>query len=111
MVSRLFDQSHVVSLTSQDYSYDSSLDISHLCLCHVKTKTIKNFGFSNGPSWLINPFLLVDMHILIRAQGLNDMFIFQLINLIKMTYLIMCQIIILSSWAKNNHLSQMANDF
>jgi hypothetical protein len=67
MVSRLFDQSHVASLTSQDYSYDSSLVISHLGLGHVTPNTIKKFGFSNGPSWLISLFLLVDMHILIRS--------------------------------------------
>jgi hypothetical protein len=50
MVSRLFDQSHVASLTSQDYSYDSSLDISHLGLGHVAPNIVRIFGLSNGPS-------------------------------------------------------------
>jgi hypothetical protein len=50
MVSRLFDQSHVATSTSQDYSYDSSLDTSYLGLGHVAPNTIRIFGFSNGPS-------------------------------------------------------------
>ncbi len=51
MVSKLFDQSHVATSTNQDYSYESSLDMS---LGHVAPNTIRIFGFSNGPSWLAN---------------------------------------------------------
>jgi hypothetical protein len=56
MLSTLFDQSNVATSTSQDYSYDSSLDMSYLSLGHVAPNTIRIFSFSNRPSWLANFF-------------------------------------------------------
>jgi hypothetical protein len=57
-----------------------------------ETNITKIHGFSKGPRWLTSLFLLVDMYILTISLGLEWHMYFSLINLFKMTYLVICQI-------------------
>jgi hypothetical protein len=54
--------------------------------------TITIQGFSKGWSWLISHFLQVAMYVLITSMGLEWHVYFLLVNLTKLTYLIICQI-------------------
>jgi hypothetical protein len=67
--------------------------LSHTCSQLFKFNfTIIIHGFLNYPNLLPYPPWLINISILIKAQGLNDMYIFFLMNLIILIYLIIYQI-------------------
>jgi len=69
-------------------------------------------GFSKDPSWLTSLFLLMDMYILTIGPRLEWHMYFLMVNLIKMTYLIICQVEHLIRFNKKmTTLVKMTNNF
>ncbi len=69
-------------------------------------------GFSKDPSWLTSLFLLMDMYILTIGPRLEWHMYFLMVNLIKVTYLIICQVEHLIRFNKKmTTLVKMTNNF